>query len=81
MKLAKDLCQIKAINKFGNEYLKFPKLIELHEKLFIEKPKNLHNSLNDILVTLRCFCKMSYEVDLYDKSNDYKLMCKKIKLY
>jgi DNA polymerase III epsilon subunit-like protein len=81
MKLAKDLCQIKAISKLGNEYLKFPKLIELHEKLFVEKPKNLHNSLNDIMVTLRCFCKLAYEIDLYDRSKDYKQMCKKIKLY
>ena len=81
MKLAKDLCQIKAISKLGNEYLKFPKLIELHEKLFTEKPKNLHNSLNDIMVTLRCFCKLAYEVDLYDRSKDYKIMSKKIKLY
>lgn len=81
MKLAKDLCQIKAISKLGNEYLKFPKLIELHEKLFTEKPKNLHNSLNDIMVTLRCFCKLAYEVDLYDRSKDYKMMSKKIKLY
>ncbi len=81
MKLAKDLCQIKAMSKLGNEYLKFPKLIELHEKLFIEKPKNLHNSLNDIMVTLRCFCKLAYEIDLYDRSKDYKQMSKKIKLY
>ncbi len=81
MKLAKDLCQIKAISKLGNEYLKFPKLIELHEKLFVEKPKNLHNSLNDIMVTLRCFCKLAYEIDLYDRSKDYKQMSKKIKLY
>lgn len=81
MKLAKDLCQIKALSKLGNEYLKFPKLIELHEKLFVEKPKNLHNSLNDIMVTLRCFCKLAYEIDLYDRSKDYKQMSKKIKLY
>ena len=82
MKLAKDLCQIKAISKFGNEYNKFPKLIELHEKLFAnETPKNLHNSLNDIMVTLRCFCQLSFNIDLRAKSNEFIKYSKKIKLY
>ena len=33
-------------------------LVELHEKLFEETPKNLHNSLIDILVCFRCYYKM-----------------------
>lgn len=82
MKLAKDLCQIKAISKFGNEYNKFPKLIELHEKLFVNQtPKNLHNSLNDIMVTLRCFCQLAFNIDLKEKSNEFIKFAKKIKLY
>lgn len=82
MKIAKDLCQIKAISKFGNEYNKFPKLIELHEKLFVnETPKNLHNSLNDIMVTLRCFCKLVFEIDIKESSNEFKKFAKNIKLY
>jgi len=81
MKMAKDICQIKAISKMGNEYLKFPKLIELHEKLFTETPNNLHNALNDIFVTLRCFCKIAYDIDLYEKSINFKKFAKHINLY
>lgn len=59
-----DLCNIKAVNKYGNTYLKYPKLVELHETLFKTTPNNLHNSFNDILVTLRCFVKMIENRDL-----------------
>lgn len=48
--------------------LKPPKLIELHEKLFNETPKNLHNSLIDILVCFRCFGKLYWEVDILNKN-------------
>ncbi len=78
MKMAKDICKIKTISKLGNEYIKFPKLIETHQYLFNETPNNLHNSLNDIFVTLRCFCKMSYNIDLYEKSNEFKKFANKI---
>ena len=46
--------------------LKFPKLIELHEVLFPEhiNEQYLHNSLYDILFTLRCVCKMHFNVDI-----------------
>lgn len=39
-------------------YKKFPKLSELHEHLFGYVPDNLHNSLVDVLVCLRCFLKI-----------------------
>jgi DNA polymerase III epsilon subunit-like protein len=81
MKMSRDLCQIKTIDKFGKEYFKYPKLIELHEKLFIEKPNNLHNALNDILVTLRCFIKLAYGIDLIEISGDFRNYSNIIKLY
>jgi DNA polymerase III epsilon subunit-like protein len=59
-----DLCGIKKQDKFGKEYNKYPKLIELHQKLFNTSPDNLHNAFNDILITLRCYIKMNYDVDL-----------------
>jgi len=59
-----DLCGIKKPDKYGKEYNKYPKLIELHQKLFNSAPNNLHNSFNDILITLRCYIKMNYDVDL-----------------
>lgn len=62
-----ELCNIETRDRFGKSYLKYPKLVELHQKLFNSVPNNLHNSLNDILVTLRCYMKMKYNVDLlYD---------------
>jgi DNA polymerase III epsilon subunit-like protein len=67
-----DLCAIKAVTKLGKEYNKFPKLVELHQKLFWTIPNNLHNSLTDILVTLRCYVMMTGKVDLNQMCNKYK---------
>ena len=65
-----DLCAIKQINKMGKEYFKFPKLIELHQKLFNTSPNGLHNSLNDILICLRCFYKLKFNKDILDENNE-----------
>ena len=75
-----DLCNIKAINKFGKEYIKFPKLLELHQKLFDSTPNNLHNSFNDILVTLRCFMKLKHDIDLNKTCNKFIKIVKEINL-
>ena len=75
-----ELCKIKAVTKFGKEYLKFPKLIELHKELFNSTPNNLHNSFNDILVTLRCFMKLKYDVDLNEKCDKFIETAKAIQL-
>lgn len=64
-----ELCNLKTRNKYGKEYLKFPKLNELHVKLFNSSPKNLHNSLNDVLICLRCYFMLEYKVDII-KIND-----------
>lgn len=58
------LCDLKAINSLGI-YTKFPKLDELHFQLFHEKPKNLHNSYYDIVVCIRCFLKLTKDIDLF----------------
>jgi len=71
-----QLCSIYAINKNGVSYKKFPKLFELHEKLFECVPKNLHNSFNDILVTLRCFMKLKHDIDLNEKCYKFKKLAK-----
>jgi len=44
--------------------LKPPKLVELYQKLFNETPSGLHNSLNDVIATLRCFIKLRYDKDI-----------------
>uniref|UniRef100_A0A6C0IH13 Exonuclease domain-containing protein n=1 Tax=viral metagenome TaxID=1070528 RepID=A0A6C0IH13_9ZZZZ len=59
-----ELCNIKALSKQGKEYVKFPSLAELHKHLFGVVPKKLHNSLNDVLICLRCFYKMHFEADI-----------------
>ena len=73
-----DLCNIKSINKYGKEYLKYPKLVELHQKLFNIIPNGLHNSLNDILVTLRCYMMLKFNIDLKDNCNSFITMTNSI---
>ena len=53
----------------GRKVLKVPKLLELHEKLFNTTPSNLHNSLIDIYVCLRCYYKLEYDVDILNINN------------
>jgi DNA polymerase III epsilon subunit-like protein len=76
-----ELCNITALDRRGKPYLKYPKLIELHEKLFESVPNNLHNSFNDILVTLRCFMKLKYNIDLNETSSKFKKIAKTIQLF
>ena len=70
--IGKNLCKLVMPNRSG---YKFPKLVELYEFLFHENPENLHNSMIDILVCLRCFLKMQFQFDvepeLFHKIIDY----------
>jgi len=75
-----DLCNIKAFDKFGREYTKFPKLLELHIKLFDSIPQNLHNSFIDILVTLRCFMKLKFSRDLLTDCEHYNEIMHQLKV-
>ena len=63
MQYSKMLCNIILVNRRG-PYVKFPKLCETYEKLFGDIPENLHNSLTDTIVCLRCFMKLSYKEDI-----------------
>jgi len=51
-----------------DEY-KWPKLEELHEKLFGIKPENLHDSFHDCLVCLRCYVSFFHKKDILDSPN------------
>lgn len=66
MKNSVDFCNIKSINKKGDEFIKFPSLAELHAKLFGTVPKHLHNSLNDVIVCFRCYYMLKHEVDILE---------------
>ena len=72
MKETEKRCNIKAISKTGKEYTKYPTLGELHYYLFRLYPKNLHNSLNDILICLRCYYKLITKKDIYLENNEIK---------
>ena len=71
-----ELCAIEMKDKYGRPYKKFPKLVELYQKMFDVTPKNLHNSLNDVIVCLRCFIKLKYEIDIVEHSEEVKQMIK-----
>jgi DNA polymerase III epsilon subunit-like protein len=76
-----DLCAIKTLDKYGREFNKWPKLSELHQKLFSSIPKNLHNSFNDILVTLRCFYKLKFKKDLLKDCEQFISLSENLKLF
>ncbi len=65
MKNGTDICELTKKYSNGRVYPKYPKLPELHFKLFGELPLNCHNSLYDINITLRCYLFMEYKY-LYD---------------
>ena len=64
MKNGTDICAIKRVSQDGNEYFKYPSLMELHEFLFNHNVKNLHDASVDIMVCMRCYYKMFHNVDI-----------------
>ena len=75
-----DLCNIKAFTKIEKkEYIKWPTLAELCQHLFNYEPKNLHNSLNDVAICLRCFLKMQFDRDVCEKNDTILQMINKLK--
>ena len=53
-------CTMKRSRKIKRKWMK---LVDLHEHLFKTVPQNLHNSLIDVFVCFRCFCKLDYNTD------------------
>ena len=76
MKNTTQFCNIIKLNNTNKTYIKQPKLIELYIKLFPNEPipKELHNSLVDILCTLRCYIKYQYDFDIIQKNEKIKTM-------
>ena len=48
------------------KYKKWPTLLELHKHLFDTIPDNLHNSIVDVLVCLRCYLKSCKRITIED---------------
>lgn len=74
MKNSIDFCNIKSVNKKGDEFVKFPSLAELHARLFDTVPKNLHNSLNDVIVCFRCYYMLKHQLDILETNYEMKKM-------
>ena len=79
MKNSVDLCKIVRKSKHGDEYFKYPKLMELHKHLFNTIPNGLHNSMIDVLACLRCYCKMKLDIDVLEVSESVNLLNNKYK--
>jgi len=73
-----DLCDIRVKRSNNTEYKKYPKLSELHAKLFNVVPSKLHNSLHDVIVCLRCFYKVAYGTDVCEHNNTLRVMMAEI---
>lgn len=65
-----DICKIEHTGRDGKTFFKFPRLNQLYENLFGHSPdeKKLHNALNDVIVTFRCFYMIEYGEDIYGKN-------------
>ena len=61
-----DVCKIEAINKIGKAYYKIPRLCHLYKHLFGYEPdeSKLHDALTDVVVCMRCFYKMRYNIEI-----------------
>lgn len=75
MLMSVKLCNIQKTNSFG-KYMKFPTLCELYMHLFNKTPENLHNSMMDVLVCLRCYLKIELQKNITDATfADYVERC------
>lgn len=75
MRKTTNICKLSAISKrTGKPFRKTPSLLELYSFLFPEEtiPKDLHNSLVDILVTFRCYMKVEQNIDIVETNEKIK---------
>ena len=69
-----EICKFERTWKNGAKYYKYPTLLELHAHLFNITPKNAHNSKVDVLICLRCYCKIVLNTDLSRESRQFRRM-------
>ena len=56
------VCNIMVEQPGRKPYPKWPTLLELHRHLFATTPANLHNAIVDVLVCLRCFLNLYFNI-------------------
>ena len=68
MKNTTRFCKLERLSKINQVYNKMPKLSELYLILFPNEPlpTNLHNSLIDVAITLRCYVKYVNNFDVIE---------------
>jgi DNA polymerase III epsilon subunit-like protein len=62
MRMTINSCSLYRTNEKNQKYKKFPKLVETYYHLFNETPENLHNSMVDTLICLRCYLKIKFNI-------------------
>lgn len=72
MKNTVDFCGLHYTTRAGKMMKKNPTLSELYIKLFPDAilPDNLHNSIIDVAVTVRCYIKYQYNIDICSLNPD-----------
>ena len=75
MKNSIDICNIYSTSRItGKPYKKYPKLTNLHDKLFGKSPVNIHNSLIDIFMCFRCYYFMVFNKDVMDIDKEFNVI-------
>jgi DNA polymerase-3 subunit alpha len=64
MRMSIEMCNLFRTTEKNYKYKKFPKLSETYFHLFNEHPENLHNSIIDTLICLRCYLKIKYDIHI-----------------
>jgi DNA polymerase III epsilon subunit-like protein len=74
MKNTTEFCKLERLTATNQVYYKNPKLSELYTILFPNEqlPKDLHNSLVDVAMTLRCYLKYVHNFDIKEVNNTLK---------
>lgn len=79
MKKSKEFCNIVKTSSKGETYLKYPRLSELHDKMFGFIPKGTHDSMADVLICLRCYGMLEGKFDIIKSNRNlkriYELYC------
>jgi DNA polymerase III epsilon subunit-like protein len=76
MKNTIEFCKLERLSKTNQVYNKMPKLSELYALLFPSEPlpENLHNSLIDVAMTLRCYVKYVYNYDVKESNENIRAL-------